>query len=82
MLLYSQAQATCDHCGRTAPCAIQLCRRGTFEFEGREYWNMNAVVRGLESWFQNHDGTACSPACRDVLATARGDGPGDWAPCP
>jgi hypothetical protein len=82
MPLYFQGQATCDHCGKTAPCAIQLCLGdGKFSFEEREYWSMHAAVRGPETWFQNHDGMACSAECRDVLAQARRDSPGDWAPC-
>jgi hypothetical protein len=80
MGIYLKAEARCTHCGTTAPCELKLLLWDVKAIDSREYETMNARVHGLETWFRNADGLACSPACRDVLATYAAYA-GQWDPC-
>jgi hypothetical protein len=66
MPVHFPAEATCDHCGKTAPCKLDCAFLSGVTFGGRSFKGFGAAIRGLE--FFNHDALACSDACRDALA--------------
>jgi hypothetical protein len=69
MPIHIPAEATCDHCGKTAPCRLD-CAFGvrTHAWDRREFEYVAAVVRGLDTWVWKQDGVACSDACKEALA--------------
>lgn len=69
MPIHVAAEATCDHCGKTVPCRLDWAFvQGTTTFGGRSVRDVSAAIRGLDTWFVNHDALACSEACKVALA--------------
>jgi hypothetical protein len=78
MPVFIPAQATCDQCGKTAPCWLACILDDSIGVG-----NFGASIRGLATWFWKNDGVACSGACKEALARnpkfARLSGA--WTPC-
>ena len=69
MPVYIPAEATCDACGKTAPCKLDCAfltarNRGTI---ATTQW-VQLAIRGLGTWFWNFNGVACSATCKETLA--------------
>jgi hypothetical protein len=63
------AEATCDHCGKTAPCKLFCCFENSSMTIGKREFQKAAIgVRDLQTWFWKFEGIACSEACKQVLA--------------
>ena len=83
MPVHMPAEATCDHCGKTAPCKLDCAFVRTSIIGDRSFQTVGVAIRGLETWFWKNDGVACSETCKDTLAKdPKHAGFSDpWAPC-
>jgi hypothetical protein len=69
MPVHIPAEATCDHCGKTAPCKLDCAfPRETIEWGSRSFQTVGVAIRGLGTWFWKADGVACSETCKETLA--------------
>jgi hypothetical protein len=67
MPVFIPAQATCDRCGKTAPCWLSCIFDGTIGVGDRRFEKLGATVRGLGKWFWKDDGVVCSEACKEAI---------------
>jgi ferredoxin len=82
MPIHIPAEATCDHCGKVAPCKVKCLFDGSITLDDRRYERPGLAIRGLPAWFWKRDGMACSESCKEVLARdPRYDFSGPWMPC-
>lgn len=62
-------EATCDHCGKTAPCRLDYAfDAGGVGWGKRNFHTGGGAIRGLGTWFWKADGVACSEECKEALA--------------
>jgi hypothetical protein len=66
MSLRITAQATCDHCGTTAPCTLDGSFMGHVGV--RRFEKLAIATHGLRGWSAWEHLMACSAECRDALS--------------
>jgi hypothetical protein len=83
MPLTIQAEASCDQCGKTAPCRVDCSLwSGRMVDGGQEFRDVGVAVMGLPAWFYKREGMACSNTCKEILeSTFTGRGTAEWTPC-
>jgi hypothetical protein len=83
MPVHIPAEATCDHCGKTALFKLDCAYLTDFTSDCRSFRKVAFGFRGLETWFWKRDGVACSEVCEETLAKESwySNYAGDWESC-
>lgn len=68
MPIHIPAAATCDHCGKTAPCKLECEMMGEVAVGSRSFKNLAIDVHNLGGWFSWRYLMACSVDCKEALS--------------
>jgi hypothetical protein len=66
MSIHISAEATCDNCGKTAPCKLNASLMGAVG--SQRFEKLAVATHDLPGWFWWEHLMACSVGCQEVLS--------------